>query len=156
MSFALKPVRQADLTRLAQLHAACFADDAWSSSALATLLAMPGVDGRFSEQNDGMPFAMVLDQCLGPDAEILTIAVAPSWRRQGVARRLLADLAIRATMHGARQLFLEVAADNVAALALYRQAGFQQLGIRRDYYRRASGIAVDAWRLCLSLPAKHS
>lgn len=151
MKAGLQPVREADLSRLAQLHAACFPDDAWSSSALATVLAMPGADGRVFCRDDGTLCGILLEQCLGPDGEILTLGVAPAARRCGVARALLGDLIVRAKAAGVQRLLLEVAADNVAALALYEALGFARHGIRRHYYRRAGGPAVDAWRLALEL-----
>ena len=151
MSLVLRPAREADLPRVALLHAECFPDDAWNSSSLATVLAMPGADGRISYDEDGAPCGVLLDQCLGPEGEILTLGVAPVWRRRGVARELLQDLIVRARSGGAQRLLLEVAADNAAALALYASLGFARQGIRRHYYRRAQGPAVDALRLCLPL-----
>jgi len=151
VSFVLQPAREADLSRVAKLHAECFPDDAWSSASLATVLAMPGADGRICYDADGTACGLVLDQCLGPDGEILTLGVAPAWRGRGVARLLLQDLIARARLGGAQRLLLEVAADNTAALALYISFGFARQGIRRHYYRRAQGPAVDAWRLCLPL-----
>lgn len=151
MSLVLQPARAADLLRVAKLHAECFPDDAWNSSSLATVLAMPGADGRICYAEDGAPCGVLLDQCLGPEGEILTLGVAPAWRRHGIARVLLQDLIARARAGGTQRLLLEVAADNTAALALYTSCGFTRQGIRRHYYRRAQSPAVDAWRLCLPL-----
>ena len=151
MNLVLQQAREADLSRVAALHAACFPDDAWNSASLATVLAMPGADGRICLADDGEPCGMLLDQCLGPEGEILTLGVAPAWRRRGVARGLVHDLVVRALAGGAQRLLLEVAADNTAALALYTSLGFTRQGIRRHYYRRAQGPAVDACRLCLPL-----
>jgi ribosomal-protein-alanine N-acetyltransferase len=151
MTGLLQPVREADLSRLAQLHAQCFPDDAWNSASLARVLAMPGADGRVFMTTDSALVGMLLDQCLGPDGEILTLGVVPAARRQGAARVLLADLLARALATGVQRLALEVAADNDAALALYLSFGFIRHGTRRNYYRRASGLAVDAWRLGLTL-----
>jgi ribosomal-protein-alanine N-acetyltransferase len=151
VSLILQPAREADLSRVAKLHAECFPDDAWNSSSLATVLVMPGADGRICYGEDGTLAGLLLDQCLGPDGEILTLGVAPAWRRRGIARILLQELIVRARDGGAQRLLLEVAADNMAALALYTSLGFAQQGIRRNYYRRAPGPSVDAWRLCLPL-----
>jgi ribosomal-protein-alanine acetyltransferase len=151
VSFVLGSAREADLPRVAQLHAACFPEDAWSSSALATLLAMPGADGRVCYGEDGAACGVLLDQFLGFEGEILTLGVAPASRRRGVARALLQDLMDRARSSGIQRLLLEVAADNKAALALYDSLGFARQGTRRHYYRRSTGPAVDAWRLCLVL-----
>jgi ribosomal-protein-alanine N-acetyltransferase len=151
VNLVLQPAREADLSRVARLHAECFPDDAWNSGSLATVLAMPGADGRICHGEDGTPCGLLLDQCLGPEGEILTLGVAPAWRRHGIARILLQDLIARAGAGGAQRLLLEVAADNTAALALYTSLGFARQGIRRNYYRRPQSPAVDAWRLCLVL-----
>jgi ribosomal-protein-alanine N-acetyltransferase len=151
MSATLQQAREADLSRLALLHAQCFPDDAWNSGSLASVLAMPGADGRVCLAMDGAMLGLLLDQCLGAEGEILTFGVAPASRRQGVGRALLADLIQRARLTGVQRLALEVAADNEAALALYQSFGFVRYGTRRNYYRRASNLTVDAWRLGLAI-----
>lgn len=76
---------------------------------------------------------------LGFDAELQAIVVAPRWRRQGLARRLLDGIIERAAGWGSETLLLEVRAGNDAALALYRRAGFIADGYRRGYYPALNG-----------------
>lgn len=76
---------------------------------------------------------------LGLDAELQAIVVAPRWRRQGLARRLLDGVIEQAAGWGSEALLLEVRAGNDAALALYRQAGFIEDGYRRGYYPANNG-----------------
>ena len=151
MSIALRRVRDADLAALAQLHAACFPDEAWDSAALATILAMAGTEGRLAFSEAGEICGLLITQCLGEDAEILTLGVLPVQRRRGIAKALLTDFFARAGTAGAVEIMLEVAADNVAALALYRELGFEHQGTRRNYYRRTAGPSMDAWRLRLAI-----
>lgn len=151
MSVALRPVRSTDLDALARLHAACFPDEAWDSGALATVLAMTGTESRVASSEAAEICGFLITQCLGEDAEILTLGVAPAWRRQGIAHELLADFFARARQAGATRVVLEVAADNAAALALYQSLGFARQGTRPNYYRRAAGPAMDAWRLSLEI-----
>lgn len=70
--------------------------------------------------------------------ELLNIAVAPEFRRRGVARELLAALP-------AGRIFIEVRASNAAARALYESAGFRQVGVRRRYYHSPveDGIVME-------------
>lgn len=79
---------------------------------------------------------------LGVDeAEVLNIAVAAAHQHKGLGRAMLA-----AMLTGEPQwsrIFLEVRASNLAAIALYRSAGFEQVGLRRNYYHNAQG-SVDA------------
>ncbi|GIK97551.1 MAG: alanine acetyltransferase [Alphaproteobacteria bacterium] len=147
----LRPVGPFDLDCLAALHAACFPDP-WSATAMATLLATPGSFGVLSATPD-QPAGFVLARVAADEAEILSIGVGPGWRRRGIARQLLAAVSARAAESGARRLFLEVAADNHPARALYLREGFAQVGRRPRYYRRAGG-AVDALVLARALAAE--
>lgn len=74
----------------------------------------------------------------GPDgdreADLQNIAVAPERQRRGLGRALLADAVAAARRRHACEIFLDVRADNGPAHALYRAAGFAEIGRRRDYY----------------------
>jgi len=140
----LRPIAPSDLAALAQIHALCFPEDRWDEKALAELLAMAGASGHLIEEvEESRPVGFIIDLILAADAEILTLAVGPAFRRQGVARALIADLFERAHQSGARGIGLEVAADNPAARRLYESCGFAQSGRRRGYYRRGKD-SVDA------------
>lgn len=68
------------------------------------------------------------------EAELEAILVAQDARRQGLAARLMASLIAVARQWGSERLLLEVRADNAAAIACYRAAGFAEDGVRRGYY----------------------
>jgi ribosomal-protein-alanine N-acetyltransferase len=144
----LRPLGPFDLAVAAALHAGSF-DDAWSERALAELLAMPGVFGMLAFFNH-QPAGLVIAMAIRPDAEILTLCVAPPFRRHGVAGRLLTSVADGARDADCERLLLEVAEDNEAAGTLYHRLGFVKVGRRPAYYRRSAGSAaamVLAWRL---------
>jgi ribosomal-protein-alanine N-acetyltransferase len=123
---------------LAEIHDQAF-DDPWSAPAFAALLASPGVSAFGT--GDGSGF--ILCRVVAEEAEILTLAVTPPLRRGGVAKALVEAGAQAAFDRGARSMFLEVAADNTPAIALYDGAGFTPVGRRVGYYRRPDG-AIDA------------
>jgi ribosomal-protein-alanine N-acetyltransferase len=77
------------------------------------------------------------------EAEVLTLAVRPAQRRRGIARALV-DAAALLASRTASAMFLEVADDNPAAVALYAQAGFAAVGRRAGYYARPGAPAADA------------
>ena len=131
--------------RLAELHAAAFAAP-WDASAFETLLGQTGVFAI--EEPDGF----ILLRAVADEAEILTLAVRPSAHRQGLGARLVSDGVTEALARGAARLFLEVADDNLAALALYARAGFAEAGRRPGYYTRPGGGRQDALILALNLP----
>ncbi|MDZ4062926.1 MAG: GNAT family N-acetyltransferase, partial [Brevundimonas sp.] len=99
------------------------------------------------------PQGFILIRSVADEAEILTLAVDPGARRQGLGARLVREGAAAAAARGAARLFLEVADDNPAALALYAGAGFTEAGRRPGYYARPDGGRQDALILALNLPA---
>ena len=86
------------------------------------------------------------------DAELQAITVVPGARRQGIATRLLERGIVQARAWGSERLLLEVRESNLAAIDLYRRAGFQCDGVRRGYYPADSG-REDAWLMSLELVA---
>jgi ribosomal-protein-alanine N-acetyltransferase len=139
----LRPLAAFELGDLAELHAACFAE-AWDAEALAAVLAMPGafalVAAEAGTHGDGpSAIGFVILRAMAGEAEILALGVRPAARRRGLGRRLLAAGSLEAASRGTGRLFLEVAAGNWAARALYLGAGFAQVGRRENYYRRPGG-----------------
>lgn len=128
----------ADPAAMAVLHARCFPDmRGWRTEEFAALLAESGVIAATA------PSGFALARVAADEAELLTIAVDPDRRGAGQGGALLAEVLAGAAARGAARVFLEVAADNHAALSLYDRAGFTTCGRRRGYYRRPGG-AVDA------------
>ncbi len=76
------------------------------------------------------------------DAHVTNIAVSPNRRRQGVATRLLAELAWEAISRGCHALTLEVRVSNTGAQALYREFGFVPAGVRKKYYENVEDAIV--------------
>ncbi|UWR21659.1 GNAT family N-acetyltransferase [Sulfitobacter sp. S190] len=124
--------------QLAEIHAAAFTQSrAWSAAELADLLAGPYVQAWTAAQG------FALTRTLAGESELLTLAVHPDARRRGIARGLLQDWLD--TLEGnADTAFLDVAADNTAAIALYETLQFERAGLRRGYYARQGGRSVDA------------
>jgi ribosomal-protein-alanine N-acetyltransferase len=126
-----------DAATLAALHAGAFCD-AWSADEIGTLIRGAGAFG-FVARQDGAVAGFVLCRTMADEAEILTLATAPDRRRRGVARGLMDAAASHAAARGALRLFLEVAEDNRAAVALYRGLLFEPVGVRSGYYSRPGG-----------------
>lgn len=139
-----------DLDAMAAIHARCF-DEPWSRADFARILAAPSGFGLVARAGDE-PAGFALARVAADECEILTLAVAPAFRRHGIGRRLLAAAVAVAAARGVHQLFLEVAEDNGAARALYAGAGFRPVGVREGYYRRGAG-RVDGLTLRRGLEA---
>ena len=126
---------------LAALHRRCFTlPRPWSATEFAALLDSPHVFLL------ARPQGFVLGRAAADEAELLTLAVSPDARRRGIARGLVAEFAATSRARGATRAFLEVAADNGPARALYAAAGWRQAGLRRRYY----GPDLDA--IVMELP----
>jgi len=143
----IRPIVQADAPLLAALHAGSFPPgEAWGAEAFARLLALPGTMGAFAAEGE-VPVGLVLARQVADEAEILTLAVLPPWRRGGVGRSLLARVLSAFAAQGVKRVFLEVAAENRAACGLYAAVGFRVVGRRTDYY----GSGRDALVLARAL-----
>jgi ribosomal-protein-alanine N-acetyltransferase len=138
---------------LAQVHALGFPQP-WSVDDIATTLDGPGAYGFLVAEDD--PLGMILCRVAADDAEVLTLAVAPQARRQGIGQALVAAAAQAGEAAGATAMFLEVAVDNPAALALYERAGFLRIALRTDYYDRGTDGSCDAVVMRLDLPVDAS
>lgn len=126
----------ATVQSLAAIHAEAF-EHPWSARDMAEMLNQ---DGVLHLGNDD---AFLLLRVVADESEILTLAVRPSARRQGLAALLVTAALGMARGMGAKFIFLEVAADNAAAIALYEKTGFKRHGTRRGYYARNDGPAID-------------
>ena len=125
--------------QMAALHAQAFqVPRPWSAEEFRTMLERPGTYAI----GDTRAFALV--SVLLDEAELLTIATDPALRRQGLARAVMQDWQAEAMRRGATSAFLEVAADNTAAQALYSACGYMQVGRRKGYYAHPDGSHVDA------------
>jgi [ribosomal protein S18]-alanine N-acetyltransferase len=124
-----------DAPAFAALHATAF-PRGWSEAEFERLLADRAVIAQRALAG-GRLAGFVLSRAAADQAEILSIAVAAAWRRQGVGRHLL-DLHLRALAgRGIKALFLEVDEANTPARRLYAQTGFREVGRRPAYYPQA-------------------
>lgn len=150
--FRIVPAGLAHHEFLAELQAVC-SEEAWGRDFVSRLLATPGAVALLASETDNgaaPPAGYVLLRAGGGEAEVLSLGVLPAARRRGTGRALMAAAIQQAMRLGAASLFLEVALDNAAALALYRGLGFRSVGLRPGYYQRSSG-AIDAKILRLQL-----
>ena len=123
--------------------------EAWTRAQVEGSLALPtafmALIDEHGEPCDGDTTAagFILARRAADEVELLLIAVRPRFRGRGLSNILLDTLSDIARRHKARQVFLEVRADNPAR-HVYRKAGFEQIGQRKDYYRTRTGTTIDA------------
>jgi ribosomal-protein-alanine N-acetyltransferase len=73
------------------------------------------------------------------EAHLLNIGIAAEYQRKGLGRWLLGETMKIARALNTRRMLLEVRSTNAAALGLYRDVGFREIGLRRGYYSIDNG-----------------
>lgn len=139
---ALAEVGASHAPVLAALQAACF-DSPWGEQAFSDLLTLPGHRAWLVTRAQ-VPLGYALFQLVAGEGELLSIAVTPEARGQGVGDWLLAQTLHYCNASGIKRMILDVSAENAAARALYDKYGFRQVGLRKNYYHSSDGRKFDA------------
>ena len=133
---SLRTAGPADLAAIMRIERSSFPSDAWSEAAMAAELASPY--GHYLVLEVGavvVGYAGLRAVPGSADADIQTIALDAAYRGRGRGRALLTELLAEAERRGAREVFLEVRADNPVAAGLYLAEGFVEIGRRPRYYQ---------------------
>ncbi len=85
------------------------------------------------------------------EAHLLNLAVEPTAQNQGIGRQLLAHVLARAPLMRIERIFLEVRPSNAAALKLYEEAGFNEIGRRPGYYPAPNNRREEAIVMALEI-----
>jgi len=159
VTWLLRRATADDLEAIMELERATFPSDAWSAETMRAelesrntyyLVARAGAgDGGDARELDG--YAGLMSPRGAPEADIQTIAVSQRVRRRGLGRTLMNALLSEARDRGAREVFLEVRADNPAAIDLYERLGFERLAVRAAYYQ-PDGVDALVMRLRVRAP----
>lgn len=143
--------------------------EAWNHSQARSMLAMPLthiiIAEACADADSGIimpldtsadpglpdePIGFSMSRRTGDEEELLLIAVAPQWRHFGAGSALLAQVIENAQDVGVTKIFLEMRSNNPASY-LYHKFGFQQVGVRKNYYKGADSQLYDALTLALAL-----
>lgn len=135
--YSIARLTSADTGAIALLHREDFVRP-WSEDEFASLLNQDTVFG-FTVVETGKtsagPVGFVLARLAAGEGEILTVAVARAYRRQGLGWKLMDAVLRELHVQRAEVLFLEVDETNMAALHLYKRMGFSEVGKRPGYYQ---------------------
>lgn len=140
MAFSIQDVREEQLDQIEQLEQLCFSVP-WPRDALRRQL--PDDNHMFLAATDGgrvlgyVGMMFVLDE-----GYISNVAVAPAFRRRGIADALIAELLRRADALSLSFVTLEVREHNIPAISLYENCGFVRVGLRKNYYQKPCENAV--------------
>ena len=136
----LKQMTLAQVPQVAELEKACFSD-AWSENSLRSeldnelALWLVALDGETVAGYIG-------SQSVLGESDMMNVAVAPAYRRQGIGEQLVLALCRLLAERGNKSLTLEVRASNEPAKAMYEKLGFSQVGLRPRYYQRPKEDAL--------------
>ena len=128
----------------------------WSRSMFATELAKPSSLSLGAVDESGALIGYLVLSKYVDAWHVMNVAVAPDWRRHGVATALLTRLLDETRRDAQRGYTLEVRVSNVAAISLYERFGFRPKGVRRGYYTDNREDALIMWKDPVSEPAAHS
>lgn len=158
MAWQLRVAGVADLDDIMAIETPTFGTDAWSTGAMASDLGSAHTYYLVAFHPESPALVEGYAGLLAPrgsgDADIQTIAVAASARRQGLGRVLMQALIAEARDRSARSVFLEVRADNPGAQKLYDELGFEQIAVRPQYYQ-PDGVDAHIMKLTVT-PARLS
>jgi ribosomal-protein-alanine N-acetyltransferase len=145
--FEVVPLEVADCADVSDLHGQRFPRQ-WSDGEFQNLVLQPGVFGFVARQTNAFfskPLGgFVLAREAAGEAEILTVAVDEKFARLGLGWRLMQAALREAVVRGADSMFLEVEAENTAAVTLYAKLGFAKVAERPAYYLGADGRRTAA------------
>jgi ribosomal-protein-alanine acetyltransferase len=153
MGWLLRRATLDDLESIMAIETSTFGTDAWSTEAMRSDLGSVHtfylVAERVDDSRSVDGYAGLLAPAGADEGDIQTIAVSESSRRGGLGRSLMNALIGEARKRGAREIFLEVRADNPPARTLYADLGFEEIATRPKYYQPDG---VDAVVMKLRIP----
>ena len=150
----IRPAEEHDLEAIMVIEHSSFGSTAWPRDSMALELA-PNADRHYFVALDGelvVGYAGI-NVVAGHQSNVMTIAVAESSRGRGLGRALMQKLIDAAESQKSVEVFLEVRADNPAAQSLYRSMGFEQIDIRRGYYKPEN---IDAVIMLKTMPTART
>ena len=151
MAFTLRAAEGRDAAALNALERTCFGDneDSFSPSQLKYLVTKANAQTRLIIDEDDalVGYGTLLFRRNEKKARLYSFCLHPGARGQGLGQRLLLALEAVALTRGCDSIYLEVRADNRAAISLYRRMGYEVLHWMEDYYH--DGCA--AWKMIRSL-----
>ena len=134
------------LDKFYEIEKQCFQREAFTKQQIAYLLTdynAIGLAARVNSEIAGFAIARVDIGRKVSFGHILTVDIAPAYRRKGIAQKLLHEIETIFREKGIKECRLEVREDNVAALNLYQKLGYKKVGKLEKYYGKAHGLYLQ-------------
>ena len=136
----LRPATPTDAPKIAAMESSYFSD-AWSERDILGCISSE-LSMCYAAVSDGELIGYLLGRKIVPEGEIYRVAVKLERRERGVGSRLLAYALKCETEYGTESLFLEVREQNTVARRLYSSAGFEEISVRKNYYKNPDDNAI--------------
>ena len=140
MTWNIGPMTEEDVAAVAALEAENFSRP-WSYDAFLKTLSDENYIVMIAKERDALLGYCVL-LCTGEEADITNVCTAPEARGRGVATGMLTALMEEGKSRGVAAFFLEVRESNTPARTLYTKLGFEEIGLRKNYYEEPREHAV--------------
>ncbi len=134
------------LGKLCEIEKQCFGQEAFTKQQLTYLLTDYNAIGLAAQVNSEIAGFAIARVDIGRNTSfghILTVDIAPAYRRKGIAQKLLQKIETIFREKGIKECRLEVREDNVAALNLYQKLGYKKVGKLEKYYGEAHGLYLQ-------------
>lgn len=118
----------------------------WSRDELKSMVEKPHIYHCYAHYDGGDLYGVLLVNHILENPEILALSVDENYRRKHIASTLLNSLFAAMKEKKCERILLDVAEDNIAAIALYKKFGFNHIDTRRGYYKKSDGYK-DAYIL---------
>lgn len=132
MDISIIPMEKRHVDAIAELETECFSDP-WSINSISSELDNP-LSLWLVAESFGEVVGYIGSQAVLDEADMMNLAVAPMYRRQGIAESLIIELCEKLLDACVTTLSLEVRESNAPAIALYEKLGFTLAGVRPNYY----------------------
>jgi ribosomal-protein-alanine N-acetyltransferase len=142
----VRRLRPSDLPAILEIETRCFGPEAYDRNLFADLYRTCGPLFLLAERS-GRVCAYAVASARGERAEVISIAVDPACRNQGLASLLMDSLSRRLKVRGVTRVILSVKVTNRPAAALYEKFGFRRTRRVRRYYEDGE----DAWVMVKNL-----
>ena len=129
------------VAQVAELEKICFGTAAWSEKSIASELNN-SLSLWIVAVEDEKVLGYVGSQTVMGETDMMNVAVHPDYRKQGIATGLITELIGALKKRESHCLTLEVRASNEPAKNLYKILDFEEIGIRKNYYRNPKEDAL--------------
>ena len=143
MEIKIETASLKQLDRFFEIEEQCFDQEAFTKRQIAYLLTDYNTIALVAKADSDIAGFVIAQEEIENNilyGHIITINVAPTYRRKGIATKLLEEIEDIFKQKGITECHLEVREDNKAALKLYQNSGYQKIGRLEKYYGKTHGL----------------